>query len=158
SSDNEGIDGQNHGRAGNYDKGVAHNAFVRSGAGGPPLVVRWWKGFGSPVDFTGQAGRDWLTSPLQDLVTRSAGQTASGTQEPAIGGFKTDDGESSNGPNPYIPTTAHYADGRTGVEMRNAYAFEYQKAIAGVLANNGVLFARSGFVGSQAFPSHWAGD
>jgi len=91
-------------------------------------------------------------------VARSEVQTASGAREPAIGGFKTDDGESSNGPNTYIPTSAHYADGRTGVEMRNAYAFEYQRSVAGVLANSGVLFARSGFIGSQAFPAHWAGD
>jgi alpha-D-xyloside xylohydrolase len=157
SSIDEGIQGQNHGKAGNYDDGLAHNAFVRSAVGGP-LVVAWWKGKGSPVDFTSGAGRDWLTKQLRDLVVRSEVQTASGAPESAIGGFKTDDGESGNGPNTYIPTTAHYADGRTGVEMRNAYALEYQRAIAGVLATNGVLFARGGFIGSQMFPAHWAGD
>jgi len=86
--------------------------------------------------------------------------TASG-KEPAIGGFKTDDGETQNTaqpPNVYIPLTAIYADGRTGTEMRNAYCFEYQRCVSGALGGNGVLFARSGFVGCQAFPGHWPGD
>ena len=158
SSVNEGIPGQNHGKAATYDDGVAKQAFVLSSSGGPPLVVPWWKGKGSPLDFTGQAGRNWLTQQLQNLVSQSEVQTAAGGREPSIGGFKTDDGESGNGPNTYIPATAHYADGRTGVEMRNAYAFEYQRAVAAVLGDKGVLFARSGFIGCQAFPAHWAGD
>jgi len=157
-SNNENIPGQNLGTAGNYPDGVAKHAFVLESAGGAPLVVPWWKGKGSPVDFTGQAGRDWLTGQLKKLVNDSQVPTASGGQEAAIGGFKTDDGESGNGPNTYIPRNAQYADGRTGVEMRNAYALEYQRSVAGVMGNNGVLFARSGFIGSQAFPAHWAGD
>jgi alpha-D-xyloside xylohydrolase len=92
------------------------------------------------------------------LLTQTEVVTASGAKQSAIGGFKTDDGESGNGPNVYIPVTAHYADGRTGVEMRNAYCVAYQKAVWDVLGTNGILFARSGFVGSQAFPGSWAGD
>ena len=84
--------------------------------------------------------------------------TRSGARQSAIGGFKTDDGESSNGPNTYIPSTAHYADGRTGVEMRNGYCVTYQKAVWEVLGHHGILFARSGYVGSASFPGCWAGD
>ena len=118
----------------------------------------WWKGQGSPVDFTHPAARAWITGQLRKLINQSNVATASDMEETAIGGFKTDDGESGNGPNTYIPTNAVYADGRTGIEIRNGYCVEYQRAISSVLGKNGVLFARSGFTGSQAFPGHWAGD
>ena len=154
----EHVPGQNLGKAANYDDGAARHAFVRASAGGPPLVVPWWKGRGSPVDFTSPDARRWLQDQLWTLVDASRVTTASGGREPAIGGFKTDDGESSNGPNTYIPVSASYADGRTGVEMRNAYCREYHAAVSGVLAEQGILFSRSGFVGSQAFPASWAGD
>jgi hypothetical protein len=111
--------------------------------------VGWWKGTGSPVDFTNPLATQWLQNQLSNLVAQSGG---------AIGGFKTDDGESGNPPYSYIPKTASYFDGRTGVEMANGYAAEYHKAIWNVLGTNGLLFARSGFAGSQAYPAYWAGD
>ncbi|BDI28933.1 alpha-xylosidase [Capsulimonas corticalis] len=158
SSDSDGVPGQNLGKAANYDEGANNNFFVRSAPGGPPLVVPWWKGHGSPVDFTNPAAAKWLSDQLHALVTSSETVTASGGSEPVIGGFKTDDGESGNGANTYIPATAAYADGRRGVEMQNGYCVEYHKTIGSVLGANGVLFARSGFTGSQAFPGCWAGD
>jgi alpha-D-xyloside xylohydrolase len=151
------VAGQKPGAA-NYQDGVAHGAFVRASPGGPPVVVTWWKGKGSPIDFTSAAGREWLTGQLKALLTASAVTTRDGGHEPAVGGFKTDDGESGNGPNTYIPPTAAYADGRTGKEMRNGYCLEYHRTVWGVLGAKGVLFARSGFTGSQAFPGCWAGD
>jgi alpha-D-xyloside xylohydrolase len=157
-SDDEHIPGQNLGQASNYGEGAAKGFFVRSAPSGPPLVVPWWKGRGSPIDFTNPDARGWLQGQLQALVTESHVQTASGEPEPVIGGFKTDDGESGNGPNTYIPTTAAYADGRRGVEMRNGYCLEYHRSVWNVLGTAGVLFARSGFAGSHAFPGYWAGD
>jgi alpha-D-xyloside xylohydrolase len=157
-SSNENVRGQNLGKASNYDDAANKGLFVRASQNGPPLVVPWWKGRGSPVDFTNPSARQWLTNQLQALLVQSNVVTGSGALEPAIGGFKTDDGESGNGPNTYIPVAAHYADGRTGVEMRNGYCLEYHKTISSVLGQNGVLFARSGFAGSQAFPGCWAGD
>jgi alpha-D-xyloside xylohydrolase len=158
SSNNEGIPGQNTGQASNYAFAASNNYFVRSSAGGPPLVAPWWKGNGSPVDFTNPAARTWLTGQLQTLVTQSNVTTQSAGSEPAIGGFKTDDGETTNGSHIYIPTTAVYSDGRTGIEMRNGYCIEYHKAISGVLGSNGILFARSGFTGTGAYPAGWPGD
>src|SRR4030095_13092644 len=96
----------------------------------------------------------------QALVNQSNVTKADATQEPAIGGFKTDDGEAVNYNSnaPYIPTTAVYADGRTGLEMRNGYCIEYHKAISSVLGANGILFARSGFTGTGQYPAGWPGD
>ena len=157
-SNDENVPGQNLGRSSNYDEGAGKGFFVHASPGGPSLVVPWWKGRGSPIDFTNPAARQWLTDQLQGLIAQTNVVTQSGASEPVIGGFKTDDGESGNGPNTYIPTTAIYADGRTGSEMRNGYCLAYHKTVWNILGQNGVLFARSGFAGSQAFPGHWAGD
>ena len=157
SSRDENVPGQNLGKASNYDDGASQGFFVHASLGGL-LVVDWWKGRGSPVDFTNPAARQWFTDQLRGLLAQTNVVTRSGGSEPVLGGFKTDDGESSNGPNTYIPTTAHYADGRTGIEMRNAYCLAYHKTVWDILGRNGVLFARSGFTGSQAFPGYWAGD
>jgi alpha-D-xyloside xylohydrolase len=158
SSNNEGVPGQNLGQSSNYAAGAANNYFVRSSVNGPPLLVNWWKGTGSPVDFTNPAASAWLTGQLATLVNQSAVVRADSTVEPAIGGFKTDDGEALNAGQPYIPTTAVYDDGRTGIEMRNGYSIEYHKAISNVLGANGILFARSGFNGTGAYPGGWPGD
>jgi alpha-D-xyloside xylohydrolase len=157
SSNDEGIPGQNLKKAKNYSAGVAGNFFVRESSNGPPLVVTWWKGQGSPIDFTKKEARDWLIQQLQALLKASQVKTNSG-KEPAIGGFKTDDGESGNGRNTYIPDTAAYANGRTGREFVNGYCLEYHRTVSKVLGAAGVIFARSGFTGTQAFPGCWAGD
>jgi alpha-D-xyloside xylohydrolase len=154
----ENVPGQNLGKAANYDDGASKGVFVRESAGGAPLVVPWWKGHGSPIDFTSATARQWLDEQLNALVALSRVTTAAGAEEAAIAGFKVDDGESGNGPNVYIPTTAHYSDGRTGIEMRNGYCLEYHKAVGQIVEGQGILFARSGFVGSHAFPGSWAGD
>jgi alpha-D-xyloside xylohydrolase len=157
-SGDEHVPGQNLGKSANYDEAASKGFFARASQDGPPLVVTWWKGQGSPVDFTNPGARSWLVNQLEALVARSTVLTRSGGREPVIGGFKTDDGESGNGPNTYIPSSARYADGRTGAEMRNGYCVEYHKTVSGMLGTDGALFARSGFAGSQAFPGYWAGD
>ena len=42
--------------------------------------------------------------------------------------------------------------------MQNGYCVEYQKAVSGVLGTNGIIWGRSGFAGSQAYPAIWGGD
>ncbi|MGA2685065.1 MAG: TIM-barrel domain-containing protein [Verrucomicrobiota bacterium] len=144
------VAGQNLGPSSNYAEAAANNYFVRASVGGPPLIAHWWKGAGSPVDFTNPNARQWLAAQLSNLVAQSGG---------VIGGFKTDDGESgSSDGNVYIPTNAFYFDGRTGVEMRNGYAPVYERTVWSVLGTNGILWARGGFTGSQAYPACWAGD
>jgi alpha-D-xyloside xylohydrolase len=142
-SGDEGVPGQETGRSTLYDQ-AAEAGYLVTGAGGDPLLVDWWKGRGSPIDFTSPAARAWYQDRLRRLVDDSGG---------VVGGFKADDGESD-----FIPLAARYADGRTGAEMQNGFSLEYQKATWEVLGEEGVLLARSGFAGSQAFPGHWAGD
>ena len=144
----EGVPGLNTGQASNYAEGAASNYYVRASAGGPPASISWWKGTGAQIDFTNPDTRKWFSNQLSNLVNVSQ----SGGFD-VIGGFKTDDGEGD-----YIPTSVVYFDGRTGVEMKNGFAVEYHKSVWNVLGTNGVLFARSGFTGSQAYPSYWAGD
>jgi alpha-D-xyloside xylohydrolase len=142
-SNDEMIAGQNLGMASEYAEAQMNDYLVKD-ASGAPLVVTWWKGDGSPVDFTNASARSWFQSILSRVVQDSGG---------VIGGFKTDDGEAD-----YVPLTARYADGRTGVEMRNGFCFEYQRAVSEVLGPQGVLWARCGFAGTQAFRGCWAGD
>ena len=154
-SNNEGIRGQNLGEAKPDKKDPAF--FVRASINGPPLVVPWWKGLGSPIDFTKAEARQWLTDRLTELLKACMVDTKSG-RETAIGGFKTDDGEFGNGTNTYIPSTAVYGNGKSGTNFVNGYCVEYHKTVHEVLGTKGVLFARSGFTGTQAFPGCWAGD
>jgi alpha-D-xyloside xylohydrolase len=156
------IPGQNTGKSPNYDYAAGNGYFVRTSTNDPsPFTVGWWKGTGSPIDFTNPAAKNWfLTTQLQPLVDGSDVVTANSSQEPAIGGFKTDDGEAinSNAGAPYIPKTVAYYDGRTGTEMQNGYSIAYHGAISSLLGENGILFARSGFTGTGAFPAGWPGD
>ena len=155
-------------KAATFDDGTQRSAFVTD-ARGDPVGTSWWKGHGSPIDFTGRAGRDWLLAQLHQLVDDTVVSTRSGGTESAIGGFKTDDAEAlTNKPAPgdinapaggeYIAVDLRYADGRTGRQMRNGYCVEYQRTVRSVLGSHGVIFARSGFTGSQALAVCWAGD
>ena len=65
------VAGQNLGQAANYADGAAKGAFVRQAPDGAPLVVPWWKGRGSPVDFTSAAGQQWLQDQLRQVVAGS---------------------------------------------------------------------------------------
>jgi len=165
-------------KAVNFDPGITKGVFVHSefdgtkkGDGTPRPGIHWWKGHGSHIDFTNPAARDWLKDQLVKLIDASRVTTKSGAKEPAVCGFKTDDGEAvtapgaNNNPNGvYLSTKAKYADpGVSPEEMRNRYCVEYQQAVYTILRNavgaeEGLLFSRAGFHGSQAFPGCWAGD
>ena len=125
--------------------------FVRASKGGPPLVVPWWKGRESRSTSPARSPR-LASDRLNDLLTASMVDTKTG-KETAIGGFKTDDGESGNGTNTYIPETAVYSNGQTGKEFVNGYCLEYHKTVYSVLAGKGLIFARSGFTGTRPSPA-----
>ena len=142
-------------KAATFDDGTQRSAFVTD-ARGDPVGTSWWKGHGSPIDFTGRAGRDWLLAQLHQLVDDTVVSTRSGGTESAIGGFKTDDAEAlTNKPAPgdinapaggeYIAVDLRYADGRTGRQMRNGYCVEYQRTVRSVLGSHGVIFRAQRF-------------
>ncbi len=174
---NEVIAGQKP-RADNFDTGTAAGAFVRGETdgtkaqnGSPRPGIHWWKGHGSHFDFTNPAARAWLKGQIVKLIDACRVPTKSGTTEPALCGFKTDDGEAQTAPkannNPtgvYLSTDAKYSDpSLTAAEMRNHYSVAYHEAVHTILTDavglgKGMLFSRGGFHGSQAFPGCWAGD
>lgn len=174
---NEIIAGQKT-RAANFDTGKAAGAFVRAETDGSRARdgslrpgIHWWKGHGSHVDFTNPAARAWLKGQLVKLIDATRVPTKTGAREPALCGFKTDDGEARTAPrannNPsgiYLTADAQYGDpGVTALEMRNRYCVSYHEAVSTILGDavgpgNGLLFSRGGFHGSQAFPGCWAGD
>jgi alpha-D-xyloside xylohydrolase len=145
SSHDEGTPGQNLGRAATYDAAAKAGYLVRSRPGGPPSGARS-EARGQLRQALGRIERPvgGLQQELRRVVDESGG---------VIGGIKTDDGESD-----FIPVEAAYFDGRTGAEMRNGYVVEYLRVVHDAIVDQGVLFARSGFTGTQAFPALWAGD
>jgi alpha-D-xyloside xylohydrolase len=165
-------------RADNFNTGTAEGVFVRGETdgtkaqnGSPRPGIHWWKGHGSHIDFTNPAARAWLKGQLVKLIDACRVPTRSGAAEPALCGFKTDDGEAQTAPkannNPtgvYLSTDAKYSDPSvTAAEMRNHYSVVYHEAIHTILTDaigpgKGLLFSRGGFHGSQAFPGCWAGD
>jgi alpha-D-xyloside xylohydrolase len=164
-------------RANNFDTGAAKGVFVRNEfdgtteGGAPQPGIHWWKGHGSHIDFTNPAAVGWLREQLVKLIDDCRVTTKSGAKEPAVCGFKTDDGEAVTAPNAnnnphgvYLSNEAKYFDPNvTAQEMRNRYCVEYHKAVYSILRDaigpeNGLIFSRGGFHGSQALPGCWAGD
>jgi alpha-D-xyloside xylohydrolase len=153
------VPGQNTGQSPNYSTAASNGYFARtSTSNSSPLSVGWWKGTGSPIDFTNPSATTWYLNQLSSLVTQSNVTTANSSLEAVIGGFKNDDGEATDDGPPYIPTTAAYSDGSTGLTMQNGYCIQYNKALSSVMGSTGILLARSGFTGTQQYPSNWPGD
>lgn len=97
------------------------------------------------VDFTNPAARRWWHYRLADLLA---------VEQPDA--VKLDFAEE-------IPEHAIAHDGRTGEQIRNAYARLYQAATAEALRDLRPdepvpMFCRSGTHGAQSFPAHWVGD
>jgi alpha-D-xyloside xylohydrolase len=70
--------------------------------------------------------------------------------------FKTDFGE-------YLPEDAVLSNGQSGKAMRNLYPHLYQQAVYEAMEDSpavedALLWARSGWIGSQQYPVHWSGD
>ena len=128
----------------NYREGAEAGHFVKA-PDGQPHVGQWWMGKGSPVDFSSPAARRWWK------------QQARGVLELGVEGIKADDGEGY-----YLPPDASLADGRTGAEAGWAYPGLYlrtmQEALDEVHPGRGVLFARSGWSGTQGLGVTWGGD
>jgi alpha-glucosidase (family GH31 glycosyl hydrolase) len=115
---------------------------VKHPDGTPLRLPEGWFKDSLLMDFTNPAGADWWFSKRQYLI-----------DELGVDGFKTDGGEMVWGKD------LQFADGRTGLENRNAYPRDYISAYYRFTQQNGgICFSRAGYTGAQTFPAHWAGD
>ncbi len=130
--------------ASNYGAGERRGHYVRD-SDGAAYVGKWWMGTGSPVDFTSRRARRWWRRQARGALRLGAE------------GIKADDGEGY-----YMPPDALLADGRCGAEAAWAYPDLYhetmQAALDDVHPGRGVLFARSGWSGTQRRGMLWGGD
>ncbi len=131
------------GPASNYAEAASKGYFVRN-KDGKPYLGQWWKGTGSLIDFTNPAAREWWKKQVHKAVVLGANA------------FKDDDGEGS------FLGDVNFASGEDPRMMRNRYSVLYNQTMEEVVQNDlhgdGVLFMRSGSVGTQNLPFTWGGD
>ena len=112
--------------------------------------VRWWFGAGGMLDFTHPDAVTWWRKKLHPLLRNIASF------------IKNDDGED-------LPDDASSYNGMDGREYHNIYAFYYGKATFELDPNpnklersqskpRSLIYARSGWVGSQRYPALFLGD
>jgi alpha-D-xyloside xylohydrolase len=96
------------------------------------------------LDMSNAAAVRWYQRKLKALL------------EMGVSAIKADFGEGA-------PLTGIYHSGRTGWYEHNLYPLRYQQAVTQVTrevrgANEGIIWARSAWAGSQRYPVHWGGD
>ena len=123
-----------------YEEAAAHGYLLQSTRGGLARLDH-----GEPVgmiDFTNAAATAWWKEHLKALL-RDGGSV-----------LKPDYGDR-------VPEDALFANGRTGKEMHNLYLFLFSQAAfeaAQEVHGTGIVWRRSGYIGSQRYPGTWAGD
>lgn len=125
-----------------FKEGMNNGYFIKKPNGDVWQWNRWQAGM-AIVDFTNPEAVSWYCGYLEHLM------------DLGVDCFKTDFGER-------IPTDVVYHDGSNPEDMHNFYSYLYNKVVFETLqkrkGNKAVVFARSGFAGSQQFPVHWGGD
>lgn len=104
--------------------------------------AKWWFGRGGMIDFSNHQAADWWNGLARPLY------------EQGVAFFKNDDGE-------YLPEEGRSSLGMDGREYHNLYGFYYGRAMfEGMLGlgRRGLIYARSGWLGSQRYPALFLGD
>ena len=94
------------------------------------------------IDLTNPAAVEWYKALMRPVLAMGADV------------FKTDFGED-------IPADAVFANGMTGAEIHNLYPLLYNRAVFEVtqeVRGKGLVWSRSGYAGSQRYPTCWSGD
>lgn len=127
--------------AADWGYAVEHDLCIKKADGSPYLIPEdhWFSGSMLP-DFTNPDTKKWWFEKRQYLL------------DAGVRGFKTDGGEF------ILSDDAVSFDGKTGLELRNAYALQYTKAYSEFIGKDRVLFSRAGYTGQQTRPIQWAGD
>jgi len=98
-------------------------------------------GDAATIDFTNPRAAEWYQGLLEQLLTMG------------VAAIKTDFGET-------IDLQSNY-QGMDAKLLHNLYSLLYQKAAFDVtekVKGEGLIWARSGWVGNQRYPVHWGGD
>jgi alpha-D-xyloside xylohydrolase len=101
-----------------------------------------WNARVAIIDLTNPPAVEWYKSLMRPVLAMG------------VDVFKTDFGED-------IPADAVFANGMTGAEMHNLYPLLYNRAVFEVtqeVTGEGLVWSRSGYAGSQRYPTCWSGD
>lgn len=101
-----------------------------------------WNARVAIIDLTRPEAVDWYKSLMRPVL------------QMGLDVFKTDFGED-------VPADAVFANGMTGAEMHNLYPLLYNRAVFEVteeVKGQGLVWSRSGYAGSQRYPTCWSGD
>jgi len=123
-----------------HREGEERGYLVRSCHGGPAASLD--NPEATPVDFTSPEAVAWWQEQHRPYLRAG------------VAAFKADYGEG-------LPPEAVMADGSDGRRAHNLYPLLYNRAVYQVVKEErgeGVIFARSGYAGSQRYPVHWLGD
>lgn len=129
-----------------YEEGIDKGYFVQDKQGSTIVnqgPMNWWSVPFVYIDFTNPATERWYKEKIK-LILQDG---------PII--LKTDLGELG-------ADEALYHNGMDGKEGHNFYTLEYQRivfeATQEVHREDAMIWCRSGYIGSQKYPVHWAGD
>jgi len=124
-----------------YKTALANNYIALNGEGISNISNFGQEGHAASIDFTNPAAVEWYQGLLANLLKMG------------VAAIKTDFGEN-------VDLDAGYAGMETAL-LHNLYTLLYQKAafeITEATTGEGIIWARSGWVGNQRYPVHWGGD
>lgn len=126
----------------NDEKFVIENNYCVLNEDGSPYRIPdgWFKG-SLLLDFNNSEAVKWWFEKRNYLI-----------DDLDVDGFKTDGGEF------VFDENIKFADGKTGMEMRNEYPISYIKAYNDFIGDERITFSRAGFSGAQKYPIYWGGD